>query len=59
MEQDTLVQLNHRTSVMTDQRQHSCSRRRNYHCRNVAYGIRGMAEDKKQLVYQPASLSVY
>jgi len=26
---------------------------------NLAYGIRGMAEDKKQLVCQPASLSVY
>ena len=25
----------------------------------VAYGIRGMAEDKKQLVCHPASLSVY
>jgi len=26
---------------------------------SVAYGIRSMAEDKKQLVCQPASLSVY
>ena len=26
--------------------------------RSVAHGIRSIAEDKKQLVYQPASLSV-